>query len=152
MRPVLLLLAALAPLLGSCQPPTIHAEAVFLDGRLAFVDSEGDRPTGCWLGGVVIDDRAEPVWRFERDGLGECRALLPLRYGEAPERTRTTIAPRAPEPGRLYIFLGDATGNVEAAFALTRVGGRILVHNVDPEAAFVDEVRRRWWERRAAPR
>ena len=149
MKPALFLLAALAPLLASCQPPTIHAEAVFLDGRLAFVDSEGGEPTGCWRDGVVVDASLDPAWQFDSGGLGECdRPLLPLLFGKAPQGGRTTVPARRPDTGRLYLLLGDATSKIEAAFILSRVaGGRIQVTNVDPDAPEVQALKERWWRR-----
>lgn len=137
--------ASTAALLGSCQSPAVTARAVFIDGRLAFVDAEGeDHPSWCWRGGVVIDDRLQPLWRFERSPSGKCGPLFPLFYGRAPDNGSGTDAVRL-EPGRLYLLLGDATAEVEAAFAFSRAGKGLIVHNVDPDSPAAAALKQRYW-------
>jgi hypothetical protein len=143
----------LAPLLASCQPPDIRVHAAFLGGALAFVAADRDDADSsfCWKDAAVIDDQAQPVWQFSDDGLSECRRLLPLFYGVAPDGSEGA-APAAPlEPGRLYILVGNATAQVFGAFSLSRAGNGRLVHNVDPDSPIAVAIRDRWWERPRTP-
>lgn len=142
----------LAPLLASCQPPDFLVRAAFIGKALAFVAADpGDSDAAfCWSEGIVVDDSLRPVWRFTGPRTGECGRLFPLFYGRAPEGAETAIAASRLEPGRLYLFIGDATAGVSGAFALTRAGGRRIVHNVDPGSPAAESLRQRWW-RRTAP-
>jgi hypothetical protein len=144
-RPLLPLLL-LAPWLASCQPPGIVVHAGFIGGALAFVGADrGELGSGlCWKEAVVVDDTLEPAWRFTAAGTGECRSLLPLVYGRAPEGARTIAPARPPEPGRLYLFIGDATAEISGAFALSRAGNGLVVHNLDPDSPAPAALRRRW--------
>jgi hypothetical protein len=143
MRSLLLLL--LAALLASCQPPEVRVHAAFIGQALAFVSAEGgDGGNSCWKDAAVVDDTLRPAWRFTAEGNGECRALLPLFYGRAPDGAESPAPARPLEPGRLYILVGDATASVSGAFALSRVGDGLLAHNVDPESPAAAELRRRW--------
>lgn len=150
MRALLALL--LAPLVSSCQPPDIAAEAAFVHGRLAFVAAASGTADaeGCWSRGTVIDDAARPVWEFSGDGTGACRRLFPLFFGRAPAGTETTRAAAPLEPGRLYVLTADATGDVRAAFSLSRAGEMTMVHNVDPDSPPAEALSRLWWDRRAS--
>lgn len=142
----------LAPLLASCQPPEILVHAAFLHGALAFVAA--DRDEGdialCWREGVVVDSSLRPAWRFTAPGTGECRGLLPLFYGKPPASASNAAPPRRLQPGRLYLFVGDATGSVSGAFSLSRSGIRTIVRNVDPKSPAAAGLLKRWWERRSA--
>ncbi len=80
----LLLMLFLAALPGSCAPPNVRAQAVFIGGSLAFVEEEGGDPHGCWEEAAVIDESGRPAWRFSAEGTGECGPLFPLFYGRAP--------------------------------------------------------------------
>ena len=136
----------LAPLLGSCQPPDVRVHAAFIGRALAFVSAKGgDGGSFCWKDATVVDATLRPAWRFTAPGTGECRALLPLFYGRAPDGAETVAAARPLEPGRLYVLVGDATASVSGAFALSRVGKGQLVTNVDPDSPAAAELRRRWW-------
>ena len=142
----------LAPLLGSCQPPEIVVHALFLGNALAFVSADGDDSSVCWKEGLVVDDSLEPSWRFTAPGTGECRSLFPLVYGRPPAGADDSEAPRPLEPGRLYLFEGNVIGPVSGAFALSRAGGGLIVHTVDPDSPAAAALRDRWWTRRyAAP-
>jgi len=135
----------LAPLLGSCQPPEILVHAAFVEGALAFVSAKGgDGGNHCWKDAVVVDDSLKPAWSFTHPGLGECRGVLPIFYGRPPRGGSTAVAPRPLEPGRLYLFVGDATAELSGAFALSRAGRGLVVHNVDPDSPAADALRRRW--------
>jgi hypothetical protein len=138
---------AFAALLASCQPPEIVVEAAFVGGALAFVAADRGDPGGglCWKEAVVVDDELRPAWRFTAPGTGECGRLLPLFYGRAPAGADMATSPRPLEPGRLYLFLGDATAGVRGAFTLSRAGRGRVVHNVDPDSPAAAELRRRWW-------
>ena len=139
----------LAPLLASCQPPEIAVRAAFFGNALAFVAADpGDADAqGCWSEGAVVDDGLRPVWRFRGPRTGQCRNLFPIVYGRAPDGAETAVAASALEPGRLYLFIGDATAGVSGAFALTRAGSARIVHNVDPDSPAADLLRQRWWRR-----
>lgn len=143
----------LVPLLASCQPPEHAARAVFFGNALAFVaaDPGESDAAGCWKGGVVVDDTLSPAWRFSGPGTGECRRLFPLFYGRAPEGTETTVPPKRLQTGRLYLLIGDATGEVPAAFALTQAGSARIVHDVDPASPAAAALREAWWRQPAAP-
>jgi hypothetical protein len=135
----------LLPGLGSCQPPEIVVRAAFLGGKLAFVAAEGGEGGGlCWKEGAVVDDRLRPAWRFTAPGTGSCGPLLPLFYGDPPEGSANAGPPRPLEPGRLYLVAGDATATVSGAFALSRSGRGLIVHNVDSDSPAAAELRRRW--------
>ncbi len=142
----------LAPLLASCQPPEFAVRAAFSGNVLVFVSADpgGSEATACWREGVVVDDSLRPAWRFAGPGTGECGRFLPIRYGRAPEGTRTVREAARLEPGRLYLFIGDATGEVSGAFALTRAGRARIVHNVDPGSPAAGALRQRWWQGAAA--
>lgn len=136
----------LASLLVSCQPPAFAVRAAFIGNALAFLPDPGNADaTGCWRDGTVVDDRLRPVWRFRGSGTGECRKLFPLYYGRAPAGTETALPASRLEPGRLYLFVGDATGEVSGAFALSRAGSARIVHHVDPDSPAADALRQRWW-------
>ncbi|HEX8061900.1 MAG TPA: hypothetical protein VF535_01660 [Allosphingosinicella sp.] len=139
----------LAPLIASCQPPGIAVHAVFLGNALAFVaaDSSYSDSTFCWGEATVVDDRLRPVWRFNGARSGECGKLFPLFYGRAPAGAETAIAASALEPGRLYLFIGDATAEVSGAFALTRAGSARIVHDVDPDSPAAAGLRQSWWQK-----
>ncbi|HET9637648.1 MAG TPA: hypothetical protein VFP12_00400 [Allosphingosinicella sp.] len=139
----------LAPLLASCQPPDILVRAAFIGNALVFVaaDSGDSDADFCWDEATIVDDRLRPVWRFTGPHSGECRRLFPLYYGRAPDGAETAIEAARLEPGRLYLFIGDAIGGVYGAFALTRAGSMATVHNVDPDSAAADALRQRWWQR-----
>lgn len=139
----------LAPLLASCQPPEFAVRAAFFGNALAFVaaDPGESEAVGCWREGIVVDDGLRPVWGFRSPGTGECRRLFPLLYGRAPEGAETSVPASRLEPGRLYLFVGDATAGVSGAFALSRAGGARIVHNVDPDSPAADSLRQRWWSR-----
>lgn len=140
----------LAPVLASCQPPDYAVRAAFFGSALAFVaaDPGESDATGCWREGTVVDDSLRPVWRFSGPGTGQCRRLFPIFYGRAPEGTRSAIKAARLEPGRLYLFLGDSTGEVHGAFALTRAGSARIVHNVDSASPAAASLRDRWWQRK----
>ena len=142
----------LAPLLGSCQPGEIRVHAAFLDNALAFVPAErGDwSATLCWREGIVVDDSLQPKWRFTAPGTGECKRPFPLLYGRAPAGAENAVAPRPLEPGRLYLFVGDATVSVPGAFALSRAGRGTLIHNVDPDSPAAAALLKRWRARSRA--
>lgn len=143
----LLALAALA----SCAAPRVVVHAAFLGDALAFVAADPGESAirMCWNEAAVVDDRGEPVWRLEAPGLGECRPVLPLYYGRTPPGASPAVAPRRLEPGRLYLFDGGGSdGSLAGAFALTRAGGRTIVHNVDPDAPAAADLRSLWWARR----
>lgn len=141
----------LAPLLASCQPPEFTVRAAFFGNALAFVAADPGEAdaVGCWREGIVVDDRLRPVWEFRGPGTGECRKLFPLFYGRAPEGTAAAVQASPLEPGRLYLFVGDATAGVSGAFALTRAGNARIVHHVDPGSPAADSLRQRWWSRTA---
>ena len=141
----------LAPLVASCQPPEFEVRAAFIGNALAFVaaDSGDSDAAACWREGTVVDDSLRPVWKFAGPRVGECGALFPLFYGRAPEGAETVTRPMPLEPGRLYLFIGDATAGVSGAFATTRAGNSRIVHNVDPDSPAADALRRRWWEQAA---
>lgn len=139
----------LAPLLASCQPPEIVVRAGFVGTALAFVAADSGDPGSnlCWSDGTVVDDALRPVWRFAGPRTGECGRLFPLFYGRAPGGAET-VTPASPlEPGRLYLFIGDATADVFGAFAFTRAGNTRIVHNVDPDSPAAKALRERWWQR-----
>ncbi|HEX8623560.1 MAG TPA: hypothetical protein VF782_00635 [Allosphingosinicella sp.] len=145
----------LAPLLlalplASCQPPDLAVRAAFFGNALVFVAADpGDSDsTGCWREGTVVDDSLQPVWRFSGPGTGQCRTLLPLYYGRAPEGARTAIPAGRLEPGRLYLFIGHATAEVHGAFAFTRAGECPDRHNIDSRSRAADSLRARWWQRK----
>ena len=145
-------LLLLAPLLASCKPPNVLVRAAFIEGALAFVSAEGgDGGNFCWKEAVVVDDTLRPAWQFTAPGTGECRGLLPVYYGRAPDGAVAAAPARPLEPGRLYLFLGDATAEVSGAFAISRTGRGRIVHNVDPRSPAAAELRRRWWASLAAP-
>jgi hypothetical protein len=138
----------MAPLLASCQPSELAVRAAFIGNALAFVAADpGDSGAAlCWREGIVVDDGLKPVWRFTGPRTGECGELFPLFYGRAPGGAETAV-PAAPlKPGRLYLFIGDATAGVSGAFALARAGSSLIVHNVDPDSPAADALRRRWWQ------
>lgn len=139
----------LAPLLASCQPPEFAVRAAFFGNALAFVAADPGEAdaVGCWREGIVVDDSLRPVWRFDSPGTGQCRGLFPLFYGRAPDGARTAIEASPLEPGRLYLFIGDATASVSGAFSLTRAGRARIVHDIDPDSPAADSIRRRWWQR-----
>lgn len=142
----------LAPLIASCQPPDYAVRAVFLGNALAFVAADPGEAgaTGCWREGIVVDDSLRPAWRFTGPGTGQCRSLFPIVYGRAPEGAKSAMDPVRLEPGRLYLFVGDATTQLSGAFALTRAGSARIVHNVDPDSPAAAALRQAWW-RRPAP-
>jgi hypothetical protein len=139
----------LAPLLASCQPPEITVRAAFLGNALAFVAADpGDSDSAfCWSEATVVDDRLRPVWRFTGPRTGECPKLFPLFYGRAPDGAETAVPASRLEPGRLYLFIGDATAGVSGAFAVSRAGRARIVHNVDPDSPAAAELRRGWWQK-----
>ena len=141
----------LAPLLASCQPPAIVVKAGFVGDALAFVAADSDAAGSpfCWSEVDVVDDRLRPVWRFTGAPGGQCNGLFPLFYGRAPEGADTATEAARLEPGRLYLFIGDATAEVAGAFALTRAGSTRIVHNVDPDSPAAEALRQRWLNRRA---
>jgi len=135
-----------APLLASCQPSEIAVRAAFVGGALAFVAADpGDpNPRLCWREAIVVDDRLRPVWRFTAPRTGRCAGLFPLFYGRAPAGAEAA-SPAAPiEPGRLYLFIGDATAEASGAFSLERAGARRAVHNLDPASPAAAGLRERW--------
>ena len=135
-----------APLLASCQPSEIAVRTVFLGGALAFVsaDPRDPNPALCWREAILVDDGLRPVWRFTAPRTGRCAGLFPLFYGRAPAGAETAI-PAAPiEPGRLYLFVGDATAEASGAFSLERAGSRRAVHNLDPASPAAAGLRERW--------
>jgi hypothetical protein len=140
----------LAPLLASCQPPNLTVRAEFRGNALVFVSADsGNSGSGfCWNDATIVDDSLRPVWRFTGPRAGECGNPLPLFYGRAPEGAETAIPASRLEPGRLYLFIGDATAEVAGAFAFTRAGSARIVHNVDPRSPAADALRRRWWKHR----
>jgi hypothetical protein len=139
----------LAPLLASCQPPGIAVRAAFFGNALAFVAADpGDSDSSfCWSQATVVDDGLRPVWRFTGARTGDCRALFPLYYGRAPEGAETAVPAKRLEPGRLYLFIGDATAGVSGAFALSQAGRARIVHNVDPDSPAAAELRELWWQK-----
>jgi hypothetical protein len=139
----------LAPLLASCQPPGITVHAAFFGNALAFVavDPGDSSSVFCWSGGTVIDDRLRPVWQFTGPRTGECGKLFPLYYGQAPEGAVTAVPASPLEPGRLHLFIGDATAEVSGAFAIIEAGSARIVHNVDPDSPAAAELRERWWRK-----
>lgn len=139
----------LAPLLASCQPPELTVRAAFFGGALAFIAADPGEADSveCWREGTVVDDRLRPVWSFRAPGTGECRKLFPLFYGRAPAGAETSVQAGRLEPGRLYLFIGDATAGIAGAFALTQAGSTRIVHNVDPDSPAADSLRQSWWAR-----
>jgi hypothetical protein len=142
----------LAPLLASCQPGELVVRAAFVGDALVFVAADpGEAESSfCWKDVIVVDDSLDPAWRFSAAGTGECR-LFPLIYGRAPAAVETSQPARAIEPGRLYLFIGDATAPVSGAFAISRSGDRRIVHNVDPDSPAAAALRQRWRQRRPGP-
>ncbi len=139
----------LAPLIASCRPPDLTVSAAFIGNALVFVAADaGDSDFAfCWSEGIVVDDGLRPVWRFAGPRTGKCGTLFPLFYGRAPEGAET-VTPASPlEPGRLYLFIGDATAQVSGAFAFTQAGSARTVHNVDPDSPAADLLRQRWRQR-----
>jgi hypothetical protein len=139
----------LAPLIASCQPPEIVVRAVFFGNALAFVaaDPGHSGSSFCWSEATVVDEGLRPVWRFAGPRTGGCGKLFPLFYGRAPGGAETAIPASPLEPGRLYLFIGDATAGVSGAFAFTQAGRARIVHNVDPDSPAAAELRRRWWQK-----
>ena len=141
----------LAPLLGSCKPPDILVRAAFVEGALAFVSAEGGNGgTLCWSDAAVVDDSLRPAWRFTAPGTGECNGVLPVFYGRAPAGAADDVRARPLEPGRLYLFVGDATATLTGAFAISRAGNGRIVHNVDPDSPAATALLRRWRASRSA--
>jgi len=144
-RPVLALLL-LAPLLGSCQRPEIEVRAAFLDDVLVFVAADpGDADAeGCWTGLTIVDDSARRAWEFSA---AHCDRLFPYRVG-TPLSTDRLRRGLGLETGRLYIVTGETSGSasVSGAFALSRAGDRLIVHNVDPASPAARAVRSRFWQ------
>lgn len=140
----------LAPLLASCQPPNLTVRAEFRGEALVFVsaDSGNSGSSFCWGEATIVDDSLRPVWRFTGPRTGECGDLFPLFYGRAPEGSETAIPASRLEPGRLYLFIGDATAEVSGAFAFTQAGSARIVHNVDPRSPAAEALRGRWWKHR----
>jgi hypothetical protein len=139
----------LAPLLASCQPPNLAVRAEFRDNALVFVaaDPGNSDSTFCWSEATIVDDSLRPVWRFTGPRTGDCGKLFPLYYGRAPEGSETAIPASPLEPGRLYLFVGDATAEVSGAFAFTQAGSARIVHNVDSRSPAAESLRQRWWQR-----
>lgn len=140
---------ALVPLLASCQPPDILVRAAFIGNALVFVAADPGESGSihCWKEGAVIDHRLRPAWQFAGPGTGDCRALFPLHFGRAPDGTETTTGPARLEPGRLYLFIGNATAEVHGAFSFTRSGDVWMVHEIDPDSPAAAALRKAWWER-----
>ena len=143
----------LAPLIASCQPPDIAVHAAFFGNALTFVAADsGDSDSSlCWREGIVVDDSLRPVWRFSGPGTGQCGETFPLFYGRAPKGTVTEVEATRLEPGRLYLFIGDATAGVTGAFSLTRAGSARIIHNVDPDWPAAAALRQAWWQREVPP-
>lgn len=143
----------LAPLLASCQPPEYRVRAAFVGNALVFVAADpGDADAvGCWREGTVVDDALRPVWGFSGPGTGDCRELFPLFYGRPPAGTEVAVRESRLEPGRLYLFVGNATAGVSGAFSFTQSGRTRIVHNFDPDSPAADSLRERWWQKRASP-
>jgi peptidoglycan/LPS O-acetylase OafA/YrhL len=141
-----------APLLASCQPPDVVVRAGFIGNALAFVATDpGDSSSFfCWSEGTVVDDRLRPVWRFTGPRTGECEEIFPLVYGQAPSGALTQVEAAPLEPGRLYLFIGNATAGIYGAFAFTRAGTTRLVHNVDPDSPAADSLRQRYWRQQTS--
>lgn len=140
----------LAPLLASCQPPNLTVRAEFRGEALVFVsaDSGNSGSSSCWGEATIVDDSLRPVWRFTGPRTGECGDLFPLFYGRAPEGSETAIPASRLEPGRLYLFIGDATAEISGAFAFTQAGSARIVHNVDPRSPAAEALQGRWWKHR----
>lgn len=140
----------LAPLLASCQPTDLAVRAEFRGHALVFVSADGGDPDSsfCWSEATIVDDSLRAVWRFTGPRTGECGKLFPLFYGRPPEGSKTAVQASRLEPGRLYLFIGDATAEVSGAFAFTQAGTARIVHNVDPRSPAADALRRRWWKHR----
>ncbi|HEX8513161.1 MAG TPA: hypothetical protein VF688_08640 [Allosphingosinicella sp.] len=148
--PLLLTPLLLTPLLASCQPPNLTVRAEFRGNALAFVParSADSDSAFCWSEATIVDDSLRPVWRFTGPRTGECGKLFPLFYGRAPQGSETAIQAARLEPGRLYLFIGDATAEVSGAFAFTQAGSARIIHNVDPRSPAAETLRRRWWKQR----
>ena len=138
----------LASLFASCKPGTYRAEAVFIDGKLAFVDAKGGNFNGGWQELAVLDGEARPIWSFTHGRGGECRSVFPIFYGRPPDGATNTAPPVRPEAGRLYVLVGDLTESVEGAFVLERRGQGMAVRNVDPASPAAAAIRERWWKGR----
>jgi hypothetical protein len=138
------LLAAI--LLASCQPSEVAVRAAFVGGALAFVAADrGDpNPALCWREAIVVDDRARPAWRFTAPRTGRCAGLFPLFYGRAPAGAETAVPAEPIEPGRLYLFIGDAVAEAHGAFTITRAGSIRSIDDVDPDSPAAADLRRRW--------
>lgn len=138
--------AALALLLAlaSCQMPVIVAKAVFMDDRFAFVAADESDAAGvaCWTDLSVADDSGGAVWRVSGSLGRTCGSSFPILYGRAPTGTRTEVAPVRLEAGRLYLIRGHTDRDVAGAFALTRVGAKLLVQNFDLRHPAVRELQR----------
>ncbi len=133
--------AALALLsLGSCSRLFL-VEATLIDGALFFKsgDDEVTFYPWCWKNLTIVDEGGRPVWEFEVpfeafNGRDECGPNFPIRYGQAPPKAETIVAPQTLAVGKLYVIVGQSAGLLEGAFKYQKTDVGLNLQNLSPES------------------
>lgn len=143
-------------LLAACSY-VYSVEAVFIDGKLAFV-SEKVNETGspfCLTSFKVSDAAGSAVWEFNAYDLYEnapkCGPNFPLRYGQAPKGAVTVMPAKLLKAGELYTIEGNAGDALEGSFRY-QVKRITTVENLDMELPEVKAAQQRVWDRQRANR
>ena len=127
---------AAAGILSSCSAD-YPVNAVFLEGRLAFVGAEKDwffGETGfCPRYFSVRDESGKTVWRIENATDNVKCNIFPLFYGVVPEDWRPAVPAEPLKSGHLYIVNGAGGDQYHGAFRYRE--RRILGVTNEPDTA-----------------
>lgn len=143
-------------LLAACSY-VYSVEAVFIDGKLAFVSDE-TKETGapyCLISFKVSDAAGVAVWEFDAYDLykdaPKCGPNFPLRYGQAPKGAVTVTPAKPLKVGELYTIEGNAGNALEGSFRY-QVKRITTVENLDMKSPEVKAAQQRQWDRQKSDR
>ena len=138
--------------LGSCARDFV-VEAALIDGALVFKSDDDNRtsPPWCWENLTILDEAGRPVWEFEvppgafNEQTG-CGPNFPIRYGIAPPKAETFVAPQTLVVGQTYVIIGHSGGGLDGAFKFVNSDAGMRIQNLPSVSDTAKKARGLYWD------